>query len=88
MKKLFFLIFIFSALTGILYAGILDEESKSRGLLLCENLNMTFISSVKDQDSFLFTTYNVRCGKDESSKTFILRYDKILGTWSQHNLIK
>ena len=86
MKKLIVVFLIFIS-AGIVFASFADE-TKERAEKLCTNLNMNYISHAEDQNTFLFKTFNVKCGQDAQEQTFILRYDKLLGTWSQHNFIK
>lgn len=86
MKKLI-VVFIILISAGIVFASF-ETEAKERAEKLCTNLNMNYISHEEDQDSFAFVTYNVKCGRDASEQNFILRYDKMLGTWSQHNFLK
>lgn len=86
MKKLI-AVFLVLISAGIALASF-EDQTKERAEKLCTNLNMNYISHAEDQNTFIFKTYNVKCGQDAQEQTFILRYDKILGTWSQHNFVR
>jgi hypothetical protein len=86
MKKLIVVFLIFIS-AGIAFASFADE-TKERAIKLCTNLNMNYISHAEDQNTFIFTTFNVKCGQDAQERAFILKYEKLLGTWSQHNFVK
>jgi len=86
MKKLIILFFILIS-AGVVFASF-ASETKERAEKICTSLNMDYLSHEEDQNSIFFITYLVKCSKDSSAKNFILRYDKILGTWSQHNFIR
>jgi hypothetical protein len=86
MKKLIILFFILIS-AGVVFASF-PTETKERAEKLCTNLNMDYLSHEEDQNSIISITYLVKCSQDSYEKNFILRYDKILGTWSQHNFIK
>lgn len=79
MKKLMILFLILIS-AGVVFASF-AAETKERAEKLCTSLNMDYLSHEEDQNDFLFTSYNVKCRKDETTTIYKLRYNKIQGIW-------